>query len=270
MQYKALLSDVDGTLILNKRDGLPSQRVREAIAKAQKIIHIGVATSRPLFFMRDIFDTLPLSGPCVVSGGTQIYDATTKKVVMSTPIEVNDFWAVVDVIEPHFDRLQVNEGHQELPLTRHYKPHENSLGIFIQGITPELGEMLIDKVSNIPGVVAHKLMSHDPGKMDIDVTNAKATKQHGVLQVAEILGIDTKQIIGIGDGYNDFPLLMACGFRVAMGNAIDDLKAIADYIAPTVEEDGLAHVIEKFVLSEISSTKYPSASSDMKGYTKTP
>jgi len=84
--------------------------------------------------------------------------------------------------------------------------------------------------------------------MDIDVTHAEATKMHGILEVAKLLNIDTKEIIGVGDGYNDFPLLMACGLKVAMGNAVDDLKAIADYVAPTVDEDGLADVIEKYVL----------------------
>jgi hydroxymethylpyrimidine pyrophosphatase-like HAD family hydrolase len=41
---------------------------------------------------------------------------------------------------------------------------------------------------------------------------------------------------------------MACGLKVAMGNAVADVKAIANYIAPSVEEDGIADVIEKFVL----------------------
>ena len=51
----------------------------------------------------------------------------------------------------------------------------------------------------------------------------------------------------VGDGYNDFPLLLAGGLKVAMGNAVSDLKKIADYIAPTVDEDGVATVIEKFL-----------------------
>lgn len=41
---------------------------------------------------------------------------------------------------------------------------------------------------------------------------------------------------------------MACGLKVAMGNAVKELKEIADFIAPTVEQDGLATVIEKFIL----------------------
>ena len=65
---------------------------------------------------------------------------------------------------------------------------------------------------------------------------------------ATFVRIEQYEIIGVGDGYNDFPLLMACGLKVAMGNATEDLKEIADYIAPTVDEDGVADVIEKFVL----------------------
>ena len=85
--------------------------------------------------------------------------------------------------------------------------------------------------------------------MSIHVTGSEASKLHGIVEVARILNIKTEEIIGVGDGYNDFPLLLACGLKVAMGNAIPELKAIADFIAPTVEEDGVAVVLEKFVLT---------------------
>lgn len=55
---------------------------------------------------------------------------------------------------------------------------------------------------------------------------------------------------------------MACGLRVAMGNAVDDLKAIADYIAPSVDDDGLAEVIEKFILSNDNKSKPENAVND--------
>ncbi|MBX4181389.1 HAD hydrolase family protein, partial [Candidatus Parcubacteria bacterium] len=53
-----------------------------------------------------------------------------------------------------------------------------------------------------------------------------------------------------GDARNDTPLLNVCGLRIAMGNADDKLKRIAHYIAPSVEDDGVAHVVEKFILNE--------------------
>lgn len=91
--------------------------------------------------------------------------------------------------------------------------------------------------------------SWSKGKVSLLISHTAATKQHAILKVAEILKIDTHEIIGVGDGYNDFPLLMACGLKIAMGNAVLELKEIADYIAPSVDEDGVAHIIEKFILS---------------------
>ena len=72
----------------------------------------------------------------------------------------------------------------------------------------------------------------------------------GAASIAKKLGISRKEIIACGDGYNDYPLLMAAGLKVAMGNAISDLKEIADYIAPPVQKDGVADVIEKFILEK--------------------
>ena len=53
-------------------------------------------------------------------------------------------------------------------------------------------------------------------------------------------------MVGVGDSYNDFPLLMACGLKAAMGNSVKEILDIADYVAPSVDDDGLANVIEKY------------------------
>jgi hydroxymethylpyrimidine pyrophosphatase-like HAD family hydrolase len=115
-------------------------------------------------------------------------------------------------------------------------------------ISPDLEKIILDEFSSIPTLATHKIPHPENNKIFIDITHARATKQLGVFELAKILDIETHEIIGVGDGHNDFPMLMACGLKVAMGNAVDDLKAIADYIAPTVDNDGVADVIEKFVL----------------------
>jgi hydroxymethylpyrimidine pyrophosphatase-like HAD family hydrolase len=58
-------------------------------------------------------------------------------------------------------------------------------------------------------------------------------------------------MIAAGDSYNDLPLLEVCGLRIVMGDAPDELKAIADYVAPSIDEDGLAVAIEEFVLPRL-------------------
>ena len=66
---------------------------------------------------------------------------------------------------------------------------------------------------------------------------------------ANYLGIKPEEVICVGDAGNDVHMLEYAGLSVAMGNAFDDIKAIADYVTHTNEEDGVAHVIEKFILS---------------------
>lgn len=100
----------------------------------------------------------------------------------------------------------------------------------------------------MPNIEAHAFFSWEKGKTDIYITHKEASKRRAVKKLADLLNISLSEIICVGDGLNDVPLLNTCGFKVAMGNAADDLKKIADYIAPGVEEDGVAHIIEKFIL----------------------
>src|SRR5476651_1289943 len=79
-KYKALICDVDGTLIPLKRDGMPSEKVRKTIIAASNHIHVGVATSRPYHLVHHIISHLHLHGPSIISSGAQIMDCATKQV----------------------------------------------------------------------------------------------------------------------------------------------------------------------------------------------
>ena len=247
-KYKALIVDVDGTLIPNKRDGMPSQRVTEAIAKASKLIHIGVATSRPYFMLSHIFDHLKLSGPSIINGGAQIIDSKSQKSLWGKTIDAQDFHTVKRILKDINISFFVRDGDKDITDLTTYTPRK----LFCIGaleLSPKTANYVIDKVSHIPTIAVHKVPDWKKGKYSIIISHVYATKQHGILEIAKILDINIHEIIAVGDGGNDMPLLMACGLKVAMGNAVGDLKAIADYIAPPVEEDGVADVIEKFVLN---------------------
>jgi hydroxymethylpyrimidine pyrophosphatase-like HAD family hydrolase len=110
-------------------------------------------------------------------------------------------------------------------------------------------DLYIDKVSKISGIYVHKIPAWTSGLFWFVASSSVATKLHAVIKIADIEKIKPEEIIGVGDSYNDYPLLSACGFKIAMGNAVPELKAIADYIVPTVDDDGVAVVIEKFILN---------------------
>lgn len=247
MKYKALMLDLDGTTIPNKRNGMPSKRVKNAINKASKKVHIGIATSRCLPAVSHIADDLNLSGPSILSGGAKIVTFPSKKVIMEQPIIKSDVIRVINIMKKFDEKFYVCDNDRDIQYDQSYKPQSVYM-IFKTQLTEQQADKIVSAISHIPSISVHKIPDWTIGKFSISVTYVSATKQHGIFEVAKILGIETHEIIGVGDGYNDFPLLMACGLKVAMGNAVSDLKVIADYVAPTVDEDGVSDVIEKFIL----------------------
>jgi Cof subfamily protein (haloacid dehalogenase superfamily) len=74
-------------------------------------------------------------------------------------------------------------------------------------------------------------------------------KGEGLRQLCALLQIDPARVLAIGDNDNDIPLLQAAGVGVAMGNGSPGLKAIAHWIAPSIEEDGAAVALEKYLIN---------------------
>src|SRR5690606_27780229 len=74
----------------------------------------------------------------------------------------------------------------------------------------------------------------------------------GVVHLCELMGVDPARILAIGDSDNDIPMLQVAGTAVAMGNASPGVLAVADYVAPPVDEDGAAVILEQLILGPAS------------------
>lgn len=249
MKYKALFLDLDGTTIPNKRDGMPSARVREAIHKAKSRVFVCVATSRPLRYAKPVLDHLDIRGLCVVNDATQIYDPVKRKIVETIYLDPGDVGKLKKDLKRYAIPIVINtrDGDQKKAVSI---ADDAICALCVPDISLEVADRIITDVTKYPGVAAHKIYSWISKDLFwVSLTHATATKLHAVMRIAELLGVKTEEMIGVGDGYNDYPLLSACGLKIAMGNAAPELKAIADFIAPTVDEDGVATVIEKFILS---------------------
>ena len=85
------------------------------------------------------------------------------------------------------------------------------------------------------------------------MTHPEANKGSALLHLASKLGIDRTEIIAIGDNHNDIELIKTAGLGIAMGNGVQELKDIADYISLTNNEEGVLHAIEKFVLEPMGA-----------------
>ena len=249
MKYKAIISDVDGTLIPNKREGMPSKAVIEAVTKASDKIHIGIATARSYWQVSHILDIVPFSAPCIITGGAQVIDPKTRKTFVEHPLAIEDVLTVAEVGKGMEINFLIADREGERPFAKETLS-EKPLDMYTNAISEEKADEFIRIVSHFSTVATYKTLTWtDEKKVHVTVANPNASKNDGVLEVCRLLNIYPHEVIGIGEGHNDFSLLMACGLKVAMGNAIADVKAIADYVAPSVEEDGVAKVIEKFILN---------------------
>jgi hydroxymethylpyrimidine pyrophosphatase-like HAD family hydrolase len=247
MKYKAIIMDVDGTSVPNAKDAIPTQRVVSAIEKAQKLIYVSACTSRPIFLAKDVITLLKIKDPCGINDATQIYDPVTKKIIKTFALAAGTAQKAASILFKKNIKFFVNVGETE----EYYKGEDfksDICSICVPEVPVEKKEEMKELFVGISDIAIQTPPSYKKGLVWINITSAVATKLHSVHEITKMLGVLPDETIGIGDGYNDFPLLEACGLKIAMGNAVPELKAIADFVAPSVDEDGVATVIEKFIL----------------------
>lgn len=247
--------DVDGTIIPYDYQALPSQKVVESLNKAQERVTVCLVTGRSFASISNILKKLEMhSGYAVVNNGAHVIDIKTKEVLYESLISPDVTKEIIKIFRGEnipfaikgspFEQEYVRSSDQDIP-------QEISTPMFFTNelFSLEKADELVEKLSSLPNISCHKTHHSDPNKFGIILSHTNATKQTGIFELEKHLGIGREVMIGVGDGYNDFPLLMACGLKVAMGNAAPALKEIADYVAPTVEEDGVADVVEKYILN---------------------
>jgi Cof subfamily protein (haloacid dehalogenase superfamily) len=88
----------------------------------------------------------------------------------------------------------------------------------------------------------------------LEFTNRGITKGESLRQLIDKLGIQREEVIAIGDSYNDLTMIEFAGLGVAMGNAPDDIKEKADFVTDTNMNDGVAKVVEEFILNKQTVT----------------
>lgn len=91
----------------------------------------------------------------------------------------------------------------------------------------------------------------------VEGTPQGADKGEGLRRLCRLLGIDPARVLAIGDSDNDIPMLETAGYAVAMGNASPGVRAVADWVAPSLSEDGVARALERLILAPLSAGSDP-------------
>ena len=245
----AFLVDLDGTLL--GRDEKIAPRVEEAIRHLSKRLPVCIATGREPKDALNFSRQLRLTTPQICDNGALILDPITGNQLWSAPIGQGNAKDVVDAMVSR--QAVILATHPGGTVT---SPDEISRWDVTRVSTIDVVESLADEL--IVQFEAHQelqaVKAYLPynGLWAVNFTAKGVTKGTAAERLGRILGCGPADMIAAGDSYNDMPMFEACGLNIAMKEAPDELKALADYIAPSVDEDGLAVAVEEFVLPMLS------------------
>jgi Cof subfamily protein (haloacid dehalogenase superfamily) len=129
---------------------------------------------------------------------------------------------------------------------------ENTRQLAEKGVTKILWSDEVEKIEQYNREVGKHLSDnvnfHPSRPYFLEFVDINASKAIAMERLGEYYGIDRSEMIAVGDGYNDLSMIEYAGLGVAMANSPDYVKEKADYITLSNEEDGVAHVINKFIL----------------------
>lgn len=259
--------DVDGTLV--GASGTVTNGVWEAVDRAlERGQHLALSTARGAFGSAwDMAQRLDPSGWHVFHAGgaivhtgngeSQGHSLTTEAIAALRTIEHaegNDDWflelyaageyAVESVAQPSVDHAAL----MGLPFVP--RAFDDFLGEHDAIVRAQMVVPVAD-IAKVKDQVAHLGLSTSSatspimtGTAFVSITKPGITKATGIASICGVLDLTIDQVMMIGDGLNDLSAIEAVGHPVAMGNAEDEVKALANHIVAHVEDDGVAEALE--------------------------
>ena len=246
-----ILSDLDGTLFHD--DKSISDFSAQVIAEAQKKgILFGISTSRALVNARHYFgnlspDVLITNGGGLVScKGEKIYSCEFTKEEVRKLIDAafricgKDVIISVDNEHGLFCNEKEDLGDRYWTYTDFSDFNESAMKMCVE----TLDKSLVEKIASVVGLdqIDYLPFSDIPW---YKMSKKNATKERAIENLCSYLNLPAEKIVAFGDDFNDIGMLKLCGKGVAMGNAIDEVKSVADEICLSNEEDGVARWIEE-------------------------
>lgn len=267
--YKLTALDIDGTLVDD--NGVMSARTRKTLLDAMDAGHkVAICTGRPPVGVREIRDALGRDIPIISYHGGLVTDENGA-VVYSDTLRQEDKMFLYELAKEYDQTIHIWTLDGKFVTNRvdkfslKYMDRMGYRGGTIYNCTedPSLLELPamklmwhgeIPDIQSIKGEV-HERVKHLPisdyhaRPFYIEFVSKHIQKGVALGKLAEHYGIKQSEVIAMGDGDNDIPMIEYAGLGVAMENAPDDVKRYANLIAPTNNDDGVAWVLDKYVLN---------------------
>ncbi len=278
MKHKLLVLDVDGTLLNDTQE--ISKRTLAALLKIQQMgVRIVLASGRPTYGLMPLVKALELSnygGFIIPYNGCQIIKAQNGEIMFERQINPEMLPYLEKKARKNGFAIFTYRGDTIITssLDNKYIQHEallNNLKILKEeefsiaiDFSPCKCMLVSEDEEALIGLEQHWKKRLN-GTLDtfrsepyfLEVVPCGIDKANSLGVLLEQLGVAREEVIAIGDGVCDVTMLQLAGMGIAMGHSQDSVKACADYVTASNEEDGVALAVEKFILAEVHATEIP-------------
>ena len=240
--------DLDGTVIGPDENISPA--VHEAIVRLAERIHVFIATGREPADVLRYANELGLTTPQLCDGGANILDPVQGVSTWAAPLGPVNAEAVVTRLREMGSAFVATHA-SGTASTFDDVPDWDLIRVSALDLDEDTADALATEFRRNKNMYVIKAVLPYNGLWAVDFTLAGVDKASGIARVGQTLGVNPTNTVAVGDSYNDLPMLEACGFSVAMGNAPPEVKDAAEFVAPSVAEDGLAVAISEYVLPRV-------------------
>lgn len=273
MPVRLIAFDLDGTL-LDGRKNIPEENLRALRAAVAAGALLVPATGRIYTGVPELLRQFPGARYFITINGACAYDAVEDKNLYASELSVDcclRLIAYMDRLPAIYDCYQENWGYISRDMFEKagdYIPDPGIMKMMRELRTPvdSLADTLRQKGRPVQKMQMHfqdmderkrqlKLVAErfpetavsSSLPWNIEINSAGATKGQALKALCSALDIDLGDVLAFGDGSNDLDMLRTAGIGVAMGNAVEEVKAAADWVAPNNEEAGVAAGIWRFM-----------------------
>ncbi|MFU0828365.1 MAG: Cof family hydrolase [Lachnoclostridium sp.] len=268
MAYEILVLDIDGTLTNSQKE--ISEKTLDAILKIQKRGHkVVLASGRPTPGVLPIADKLKLQeyeGYILSFNGAKIINCKTGDIIFERTLPkeiIPELYAAalkyqVGIISYEGDSVITDmetDEFMEKEAALNHMPIKKVTD-FVKYINFDVNKCLMTGPAEKMEKVEAAMKEEFGGRISIyrsepfflELVPLHVDKAFSLSKLLDHLGLSKEQMISCGDGYNDLTMIQYAGMGVAMANAQEAVKKAADYITLSNDEDGVAHVINRFIL----------------------
>ena len=256
--------DLDGTL-LNDSKQISARTVNALRCLPNSGARVVIASARPPRSVRHVYRELGLDTWQINYNGALVWDEPNRRAVYHRPMQGEVVRQIIDAVRDRYEEVLVGcEVLDRWCTDRFDETYTTETGrLFKPDLVAPLEEFCNQPITKLmfladPGTItrfdsvlaglpfAVTIVRSDPHL--VQIMDAAASKGEALRLVAEHYGVPMQQVMAIGDAVNDVPMLQAAGVAIAMDNAHPDVKAVADWVAPSNNDHGVHAALARYGL----------------------